>query len=120
MPVLEKIKSTYILWHEIHVILPQINRYTLGNRIDKLFIEIIESIVTATFLSKEEKTPYVRLAIRKLDTLKIFMMILWETKSIEDKKYITLSIPLDEIGKMLGGWHNQLIKQTPPLEAKEK
>ena len=120
MPVLERLKSAYILWHNIHVILPQVNRYTLGNRIDKLFIEIIENIATAAFLSKEEKTPYVRLAIRKLDTFKVLLMILWETKSLENKKYITLSIPLDEIGRMLGGWHNQLVKQNSHARAGEK
>ncbi len=120
LPVLEKLKGAYIVWHDIHVILPQVNRYTLGNRIDKLFIEIIESVVTATFLSKEEKTPYVRLAIRKMDTLKVLLMILWETKSIANKKYITLSVPLDEVGKMLGGWHNQLTKQNSPAKAGEK
>ncbi|OHA88637.1 MAG: hypothetical protein A3C70_03505 [Candidatus Zambryskibacteria bacterium RIFCSPHIGHO2_02_FULL_43_14] len=120
MPVLEKIKSAYVLWHKIHVILPQVNRYTLGNRIDKLFIEIMENIATAAFLSKEEKTSYVRLAIRKLDTLKILLLVLWETKSIENKSYINLSLPLDETGKMLGGWHNQLAKQNSPAEAGEK
>ncbi|MFA6404757.1 MAG: hypothetical protein WCW03_02045 [Candidatus Paceibacterota bacterium] len=39
-------------------------------------------------------------------------MILWETKSIDDKKYIALSVKLDEVGKMLGGWSGQLIKST--------
>src|SRR3990167_11107898 len=112
--VLEKIKSAYLLWHKIHIILPQVNRYTLGNRIDKLFIEIIEYIVTAFFLSKKEKVPYVRLAIRKLDTLKVMLLVLWETRSIENKNYIVLSIPLDESGKMLGGWYNQLEKQNSP------
>jgi hypothetical protein len=117
---LEKIKSTYLVWHKIHVILPQVNRYTLGNRIDKLFIEIIESTTTAFFLPKEEKTPYLRLSIRKLDTLKILLMVLWETDSITDKKFIALSVPLEEIGKMLGGWHNQLLKQNSPARAGEK
>ncbi len=116
MPILEKIKSVYILWHGIHIILPQVHRYTLGNRIDKLFIEIIESVSTAAFLSKEEKLPYVRLGIRKLDTLKILLMILWETNSINDRKYIALSVPLDEIGKMLGGWYGQLMKQNSPTK----
>jgi len=59
-----------------------------------------------------EKLPYVRLAIRKIDTLKIFLMILWETKSFDNKKYITLSSKLDEVGRMLGGWHGQLLKQN--------
>ena len=117
---MEKIKGAYLIWHNIHVILPQINRYTLGNRVDKLFIEIIESISTASFLQKGEKIPYVRLAIRKLDTLKVLLLVLWEAKSIENKKYINLSVPLDEIGRMLGGWYNKLVKENSPAEAGEK
>ena len=109
--VLEKIKSAYIVWHKTHIILPQVNRYTLGNKIDKLFIEIIEDTSAASFLPKEEKLLDVKKSIRKLDTLKILLMVLWETKSITNKKYIEISSLLDEIGKMLGGWHNQLLKQ---------
>ena len=30
------------------------------------------------------------------------------------KKYISLSVQLDEIGKMLGGWNGQLTKQNSP------
>jgi hypothetical protein len=37
-------------------------------------------------------------------------MVLWETKSLDDKKYIALSVILDETGKMLGGWNGQLTK----------
>jgi hypothetical protein len=62
----------------------------------------------------------VRLAIRKIDTLKIFLMIIWETKSLDDKKYIALSAPIDEIGKMLGGWSGQLTKQNSPVKTGEK
>jgi hypothetical protein len=82
--------------------------------------EAIESVAIAAFLSREEKLPYVRLAIRKTDTLKIFLMILWETKSLDDKKYIVLSEPLNEVGKMLGGWNGQLAKQNSPVKTGEK
>ena len=64
--------------------------------------------------------PYVRLAIRKTDTLKILLMILWETKSLDNKKYVALSIKIDEIGRMLGGWNGQLSKQNSPPMAREK
>jgi hypothetical protein len=114
LPVLQKLKITYILWHNIHKTLPKIERYSLGKRIDGLFVEAIESVAVAVFLSREEKQPYVRLAIRKIDTLKIFLMILWETKSLDSKKYIELSQPMEEIGKMLGGWLGQLQKQNSP------
>jgi hypothetical protein len=65
--VLEKIKGAYILWHEYHTILPKTQRYTLGNKIDGLFVEIIELIAYASFLPPEEKLPYVKAAIRKFD-----------------------------------------------------
>ena len=112
LPVLEKIKSAYLFWYQSYVILPKTHRYSLGEKIDKFFIDAIEAIITASFLNQTEKLPYVRLAIRKIDTLKIFLMILWETKSYDNKKYIALSIKLGEIGKNLGGWSGQIIKQN--------
>jgi len=115
LPVLEKIKSVYILWHECHSILPKTQRYSVGNRVDKLFIEIIEVVSLAGFLPKEKKLSYIGTSIRKLDTIKILLLILWETKSLDNNKYIALSLPIDEIGKMLGGWKGQINKQNSPV-----
>jgi hypothetical protein len=120
LPVLERIKQAYLLWHEYHSTLPKVHRYTFGEKIDVLFTELVEATVSAVFLPKNEKTPWIRVAIRKLDTIKILMLILWETKSLRDKKYIALSVPLDDIGKMLGGWYGQLQKQNSPARAGEK
>ena len=112
LPDLEKIKSAYLFWYQSYVILPKTHRYSLGEKIDKFFIDAMEAIITASFLNQIEKLPYVRLAIRKLDTLKVFLMLLWETKSFDDKKYIALSLKLDEVGRNLGGWSGQIIKQN--------
>jgi hypothetical protein len=109
--VLEKTKSAYLFWYQYYTILPKTHRYSLGEKIDKFFVDIIEAIITASFINQTEKLPYIRLAIRKLDTLKIFLTILWETKSLGDKKYISLSEKLNEIGRNLGGWYGKLIKE---------
>jgi hypothetical protein len=117
LPVLIKVKQVYLLWCEYYQLLPKIHRYSLGYRIDTLFVEIIESISAASFISPNEKQPFVKHAIKKTDTLKLLFMVLWESKSLEDKKYINLSIKLEEIGKNLGGWNGQLtrsINKTPP------
>ena len=114
LPVLEHIKESYLLWHEYYSTLPKVHRYTVGERIDTLFIEIIEEISGAEFLPRDKKLPFVAVAIRKLNTLLLLLMILWETKSLRDKKYIALSTQLDDIGKMLGGWAGQLQKQNSP------
>jgi hypothetical protein len=114
LPVTQKTIGAYLLWYSYYQILPKTHRYSLGRKVDALFSEIIEGIASAGFLPREEKQPYVRLAIRKVDTLKIFLMILWETKSLDNNKYIALSVKVDEIGKMLGGWYGQLRKQNSP------
>lgn len=110
--MLERIKQTYILWYSYSQILPKSHKYTIGQRIDSLFIEVIEYTATATFLEKDERLPFVRLAIRKLDTLQVLVMILWETKSIDTKKYTLLGEKLTEAGRMLGGWYGKLKTQT--------
>ena len=113
LPLLELMKSAYILWYGYYQILPKLHRHTLGHRVDGLFVEIIEAIAIAGFLRREEKQPYVRLAIRKMDTLKILLMVLWETKSFDNAQYIAVSEKIDEIGRNLGGWSGQLAKTQP-------
>lgn len=115
-----KVKNAYLLWYGYYQSLSKVHRYSLGQRIDVQFIETIESLTTAIYLTREEKLPYVRLAIRKVDTLKVLLMILWETKSFDNKKYGALSIKVEEVGRMLGGWMGQLTKQNSPKDSGEK
>lgn len=120
MPLLERIKSLYIIWYGYYQTLPKTHRYSLGQRADILFVEIIEAVAIATYLQKTEKMPYVRVAIRKLDTVKILFLIMWEVGSLQNNQYIALSKPLEEIGRMLGGWSGQLTKNSPTKYAGEK
>jgi hypothetical protein len=110
--VLQKLKSAYISWHDVFRLLPKTNRYTIGQRIDTLLIHAIEAISTASFLPPEKKQSFVQVAIRKIDTVKLLILILWETKALDEKKYIALSLPLDDVGRQLGGWNGQLTKQN--------
>ncbi|MDP2909676.1 MAG: four helix bundle protein [bacterium] len=112
LPVLEKTKSAYLLWFEYYQIIPKHHKFSLGEKIDRFFVEIIDAIATASFLPQKEKLPFVRFAIKRLDVLKFFLMMLWETKSLDSKKYIALSEKLDEIGRNLGGWHGKLGKEN--------
>ena len=107
-------------WYDYHQSLPKLHRYTIGQRVDTLLIETIEAIASAAFLTATDKLPYIRLAMRKLDTLKVFLLILWETKSLDNKKYIALSLKIDEIGRMLGGWNGSILKQNSPNKVGEK
>jgi len=63
-------------------------------------------------MPREYKSSYVQKAIGKTDLIKFFLQICWEIKSLQNNKYIALSEPLNEVGKMLGGWYRQLSKQN--------
>lgn len=115
--VFHKVKDLYILWYGYYKILPKTHRYTLGQKIDNLLIEIIEKIAIASFLKPEEKIPYVQFVVKKIDLLKILLMIIWETNSLDDKQYVSLSEKTYEIGRMSGGWLGQLLsKQNSPAK----
>ncbi|MEI6378874.1 MAG: four helix bundle protein [Candidatus Falkowbacteria bacterium] len=109
---MQKTKDLYLAWYKTYKTLPKEHRYTLGSKIDILLSEIIEAIASASFLAREEKQPYIKIAIRKTDAIKIFLMLLWETRSIDNKTYLALSEKTAEIGRMLGGWNGQLAKQN--------
>ena len=108
--IIHKLVATYKIWHEFLPHFSKTSRYTLGIKIDRLFIETTEYIFIASRMSKDQKLPYLQKASAKLDMLKFFLQISWEIKSLDNKKYIILSEHLDEIGKMLGGWQKQFLK----------
>ncbi len=92
----------------------------MGEKIDNLFVEIIEAVSTASFLDPAKKLPHVVFAIKKTDLLKVLLMILWETKSLDTKKYIALSLKIDEVGKMLGGWNGRILKDLEKQNSPNK
>jgi len=108
LPLLQRLTTIYKSWHTLMPTLPKTARYTLGEKIDRCFLEMMESIYTASFLQKEQKLIHLQEAMIKLDLLKFFLQITWEIKSLDTKKYILLSEQLEEIGRMLGGWTRQV------------
>ena len=108
LPVLEKTKTTYILWFNYRDTFPKKSRYTLGDKIDKLFLDILELLNIATYQKPDEKIITLRKTLLRLDSLKFFVMISWETKLLHTEKYIILSEHLHELGKIIGGWKKGL------------
>ena len=112
LPIIQHLIVNYKLWHGFLPHIPKDARYTLGIKIDNIFIEIIEFVFTASYVRKEYKLPYLQKTISKLDLLKFLLQILWEIKALDNKKYIVISEKLNEIGRMLGGWNRQLSKEN--------
>lgn len=112
LPILNKLILTYGYWQQLIIHFPKTSRYSIGTKIDSLFVEVIELIYFAVTSSKQDKLPLLIKANKKLDLIKFFMQVSWHIKAIDNKKYISASSNLEEIGKMVGGWIRQL-KETP-------
>ncbi len=80
-------------------------------KIDILLCEVIQYTSSALFVKKEQKLPYIQKSIQTLDTAKVLLRVAHTIDAFETKQYIALSEKLHEIGKMFGGWHNQVVKQ---------
>ncbi|MFA5163380.1 MAG: four helix bundle protein [Patescibacteria group bacterium] len=112
--VLVRSKEAYALWFKALADFPKVYRYNLGGKIEGCFLELLEKIFTTTYLARDRKSDQLSLAIVKLDHLKFFLQLAWESKCLSNKSYADLSTRLDEIGRMLGGWKKGLEMKTPP------
>jgi len=79
----------------------------LGEKIDKLLVEALESALFASYASKSEKLPYLKKGITRIDLAKFFLQLSWEIGDLDNTQFIALSEKLGEIGKMLNGWSRQ-------------
>ncbi len=116
MPVVEHAVAVYKLWYDYRDHLPQKSRYTLGDKIDSLFIQILELLFTATYQSKVEKLPTIVAALKKTDVLKFLLRIAWEIGALQNKKYAQISECMQELGRMIGGWKKGLESKTRHFE----
>ena len=83
-------------------------RYTLGERIENKFLDLLELSYNAYFTEKEKKLEKVAECILITDGLKFLISIAWEGKLISNKHCEDMALKMDEVGKMLGGWKNSL------------
>lgn len=118
LSILERIRQAYKLWCEIRKKLPKDYRYTLGLKIDEAFIDLLKSVLQASSVPALRKLPHAERALGLCDLLKFLLQVAWEIGILENKKYASLSEPLNDIGRMLGGWNKNLLlkTQTPQIK----
>lgn len=92
--------------------MPKLSRFTLGVKIDTLFIDTVEFVLLAGYAPRSQKLSIIKRASSKLDTLKFFLQLAWEIKNLDNSNYLAIANPLIEAGKMLGGWQRQLEKEN--------
>lgn len=102
----------------MHRNFPRTERFGLGQKIESLFLDMMELSFACVYLAPTEKIILLGKTISKLDTLKFFCQLAWEARLIPTEKYTVLCEKLEEIGRMLGGWRKGLqnpANKTPTL-----
>ncbi len=120
IPVVLKLKNTYSVWQKYLVHFPKSNRFTLGSKIDDIFLLSIEYCFLASYSSFGDKLIYIDKAISRCDLLKLLLLLAFENKDLDMKKYIHLSEELAEVGRMLGGWRRQTLQKTSHENSEKK
>src|SRR3990167_3404252 len=86
LPIIERMVALYKLWYGYRDHFPKKSRYTLGDKMDALFVEVLELLFVASYQTKEEKLPTIEKALRGIDTLKAFARVAWELHILDEKK----------------------------------
>ncbi len=84
--------------------MPKKDKYSIGLKIDKSILDLLELIIQAGITRGEEKIVTLSQASIKLDLLKLLVRLTYDIKAIDRKKYLRIEERLQEIGKMIGGW----------------
>lgn len=103
-----RLKDTYALWQQFLISFPKQNRYTLGTKIDGIFLNAIEFCFLASYASKETKLVHLERCISRVDLLNLLLQLAWDVRALDNQKYIRLAEQLNEVGRMLGGWKKGL------------
>ena len=115
--VILKEKEAYQLWLLLHRNFPRTERFGIGQKIEQSFLDVLELSFASSYLPPNQKVILLSKNISRLDILKFFLQLAWESKIIPTDKYADISEKLNEIGRMLGGWkkgiENKLQNKTP-------
>lgn len=104
IPILKKSYELYMLFHEYRKLIPKADRFTVYDRSENLIVDLIEYFLEAGYTKSGSKCAILEKASVKLNTLRFFIRLMKETRSLDNKKYTALQGMIDEIGRMLGGW----------------
>ncbi|MFH1142791.1 MAG: four helix bundle protein [Candidatus Uhrbacteria bacterium] len=113
LPVIQALYDANKSWHELVLKFPKAQRYGLGNKCGEYLLRITElALEAAAEQDINLKLQSINIASNKLDILKLLVRLCKDCKCISNAQYITTESNLQNIGKQIGGWINDLNKRN--------
>ena len=104
----------------VHRNIERTAKFGLGAKIDALLLRLLELLRKANYTPVTEKLPLLQEASDRIDSLRFFLQILWENRSVSTEHYAAVAADLEDIGRNVGGWKKGLIEKTSAPETKPK
>jgi len=114
LPVIERAKTAYKTWLIVHRKMARSERFGIGDRIDALWLDLLDSLRKAAYASVSQKIPPLDDALRAIDAVRFFIQIAWESELMAQSHFIALGKDIEEIGRMVGGWKKGILAKNPP------
>jgi hypothetical protein len=92
-----------ILWLFPHMEkFPRTHKFTIGDRMATLLLDTLEELLEAAY--SREKRDHLHKVNMNLEKLRYMIRISKDMKLISLRKYEYLSVEINELGRMVGGW----------------
>jgi len=108
IPIFKKSYELYKLLHQLRIKVAKQDKHTLWQRLENTTLEVLEGILRASSMSKNEKLPVLEEVSHNLNVTRVFIRLAKDTEVIDFTKYEDFQNRVDEIGRMLGGWIKQV------------
>ena len=89
---------------------PRSHKFTLADRIQNLVSDCLELLIEAYYMPPHYKKPLLFKVNIKLEQLRYYLRLSFESGLYSSKVYRPLMQQIDEIGRMTGGWIKSLKK----------
>jgi four helix bundle protein len=108
IPIFKRSYEMYKLLHQLRIKVAKQDRHTLWQKLENSTLDVLEGILRACAMGKNEKLPLLNEVSHSLNVTRVFIRLAKDTEVIDFKKYEDFSNRVDEIGRMLGGWIKQV------------
>ena len=91
---------------------PKVEKFGIGQKIDREFLEFLENLRTGVYSPQNEKIILLHKTIRSIDSLKFFIQLCFEINLITTKQYARIGPEIEKLGKAVGATKRNLAKKT--------
>jgi hypothetical protein len=102
--IIHKAYNFFLLLYTVIQRFPKKDRYSLGQKIEQLTLELLELLFTTNAAERAERLTLQKQIDLKLKIIKTMIRLAYDVQAIDQKRYFILEKSLLEIGRMLGGW----------------